>query len=194
MKKKERATRNIETAVAMHHSAAVLEEAFERGSIGTQEEQDPTKTFLVSANILRTFGIENALKALIRRQGGNLGNIHNLHELYEMLDPKTQKRIREKSAAIDIPVNGAVMSIKVEGVIEEHQESFQEWRYRESGKHLPVIPGVLSGTLQAVIQTHEEKHGEDIRREKEQRTQSLSPETRDRALEYYENVLMPKPG
>ena len=86
------------------------------------------------------------------------------------------------------------MSIKVEGVIEEHQESFQEWRYRESGKHLPVIPGVLSGTLQAVIQTHEEKHGEDIRREKEQRTQSLSPETRDRALEYYENVLMPKPG
>ena len=65
------------------------------------------------------------------------------------------------------------MSIKVEGVMEEHQESFQEWRYRESEKHLPIIPGVLSGTLQAVIQTHEEKHGEDIKKEKKQEIQRL---------------------
>ena len=194
MNKKERATRNIKTAMAMYHSAAVLEEAFERGRIGTQGEQVPTMAFLVSANILRTFGIENALKALIRRQGGNPGNIHNLHKLYKMLAPETQKRIREKSAALDIQVNGEVMSIKVEGVMEEHQESFQEWRYRESGKHLPVIPGVLSGTLQAVIQTHEEKHEEDIKKEEKQGTQSSPPETRDRAMEYYKNVLMPKSG
>ena len=194
MNEKERATKNIKTAVAMHYSAAVLEEALERGRIGTQGEQVPTMTFLVSANILRTFGIENALKALIRRQGENPGNLHNLHKLYKMLAPETQQRIREKSAALDIQVNGEVMSIKVEGVMEEHQESFQEWRYRESGKHLPVIPGVLSGTLQAVIQTHEEKHGEDIKKEEKQGTQSPPPETRDRAMEYYKNVLMPKSG
>ena len=198
MNEKERATKNIETAVAMHYSAAVLEKAFERGRIGTKEEQEQAMTFLLSANILRTFGIENALKALIRRQGGNPRNIHNLHRLYKMLAPETQKRICEKSAAIDIPVNGEVMNINVEKVMEEHQESFQEWRYRESGKNLPVIPGVLSGTLQAVIQTHEEKHGEDLKKEKKQGTQSPSPgpspEARDRAMEYYENVLMPKSG
>ena len=194
MNEKERATKNIKTAVAMHYSAAVLDTAFEKGRIGTKEEQDQATTFLLSANILRTFGIENALKALIRRQGGNPGNIHNLHKLYKMLAPETRKRIREKSAAIEIQVNGKAMSIKVEGVMEEHQEGFQEWRYRESGKHLPVIPGVLSGTLQAVIQTHEEKHGEDIKKEKKQEVQRPSPETRDRAMEYYENVLMPKSG
>ncbi len=194
MNDKERATKNIRTAVAMYHSASLIQAAFEKGMGGTKEEQQRAMTFVISSNILGAFGIENALKALIRREGKNPKNIHNLRKLYEILAPETQQRIREKGEAISIRVNGKGMRIRVEGVIDEHQESFQEWRYREAGKDLPVVLGVLPGTLQALIQTHEEKYGEDLKREEKQGADRVSPAMHERAMKYYKNVLMPKSG
>ena len=194
MNDKERATKNIRTAVAMYHSASLVHAAFEKGMGGTKEEQQRAMTFVISSNILGAFGIENDLKALIRREGKNPKNIHNLRKLYEMLAPETQQGIREKGEAISIRVNGKGMRIRVEGVIDEHQESFQEWRYREAGKDLPVVLGVLPGTLQALIQTHEEKYGEDLKGEEKQGADRVSPAMHERAMKYYKNVLMPKSG
>ena len=82
----------------------------------------------------------------------------------------------------------------MEEVIDEHQESFEEWRYRESGKDLPAVLGVLPGTLQALIQTHNEKYGADIKREEKQGTGQVSQAMHERAMNYVENVLMPKSG
>ena len=202
MNEKERAAGNIRTAVAMYHSSQVLLEAFEKGIDGTKEERDRAMGSFLAANALAAFGIENALKALIRRKGGNPNKLkvkdrHNLKKLYDLygkLDPDTQQRIQEKSVAIDIRVKGKVRRIRVEGVIDEHQDSFQEWRYRESGKSLPVLLGVLPGTLQAVIQTHDEKYREEIKREEKQSTGQASPGMVKRAIEYYENVLIPEAG
>ena len=188
---KERAAKNISTAVAMYHAAAALNVEFEKAMKGTEEERVRILPIHLSIGILQVFGIETALKALIRRQGKKPPNIHNLRKLYEMLASETQKIISEKSAAIDIRVEGTAMSIRVEGVMEEHQNSFQEWRYREDEKYLPVVSGVLPGTLQAVIQTYQEKYGaEDSQREKNQGTQNPPPEMQKRAMEYYENVLI----
>ena len=191
---KERAAKNIRTAVAMYHAAAALSVEFEKAMRGTEEERVRILPFHLSIGILQVFGIETALKALIRRQGKNPPNIHNLRKLYDMLAPETQKSISEKSAAIDIRVKGTAMSILVEGVMDEHQNSFQEWRYREDEKFLPVVTGVLPGTLQAVIQTYQEKYGaEDSRREKNQGTQNPPPGMQARAIEYYKNVLIRRP-
>ena len=194
MNEKEKATKNIHTAVAMHHSHQVLIEAYEKWRGGTKEEQEQAKGFVFAANTLGAFGIENALKALIRREGKNPKNIHNLRKLYDKLKPETQQRISEKCAAISIPVNGEIRYIRVEGVIDEHQESFEEWRYRESGKDLPVLLGVLPETLQALIQTHDEKYGADIKREEKQETGGVSQAMHERAMNYVENVLIPKSG
>ena len=69
------------------------------------------------------------------------------------------------------------MSIRVEGVMEEHQNSFQEWRYREAERYLPVVTGVLPGTLQALIQTYQEKvRSRGQREEENQGTQNHSQE------------------
>ena len=191
---KERAAKNIRTAVAMYHAAAALNVEFEKAMRGTEEESVRILPFHLSIGILQVFGIETALKALIRRQGKNPPNIHNLRKLYDMLAPQTQKSISEKSAAIDIRVKGTAMSILVEGVMEEHQNSFQEWRYREDEKYLPVVTGVLPGTLQAVIQTYQEKYGaEDSREEENQGTQKPQPGMQTRAIEYYKNVLIQRP-
>ena len=193
-KERAKAVKNIQTAVAMHHSCQVLSEAFEKGIDGTKEEQDRAMGSFLAANALGAFGIENALKALIRREGKDPGNIHNLRKLYDKLKPETQQHISEKSVAIGIRVEGKVRRIRVEGVIDEHQESFEEWRYRESGKDLPLVLGVLPGTLQAIIQTHSEKYGADIKREEKQGTGQVSQAMHERAMNYYENVLMPKSG
>ena len=112
---KERAAKNIRTAVAMYHAAAALNVEFEKAMRGTEEERVRILPFHLSIGILQVFGIETALKALIRREDKNPPNIHNLRKLYDMLDPKTQKSISEKSAAIDIRVKGTAMSILVEG-------------------------------------------------------------------------------
>ena len=194
MNEKERAPKNIQTAMAMYHSHQVLIEAYEKGRDGTKEEQDRAMGSFLAANALGAFGIENALKALIRREGKNPGNIHNLRKLYDKLKPETQQRISEKCAAISIPVNGEIGYIQVEGVINEHQESFEEWRYRESEKDLPAVLGVVPGTLRVIIQTHSEKYGADIKREEKQETGGVSQAMNDRAMNYVENVLMPKSG
>ena len=191
---RDKATKNIETAVAMYHSSQMLHEALGKGIDGTKEEQDRAKGFFLAGNILWAFGIENALKALIRREGKTPKNIHNLRKLYDKLKPETQQRISEKGAAISIRVNGEVRGIRVEGVIDEHQESFKEWRYREVRKALPAFLSVLPGTLQAIIQTHSEKYEADIKREKKQGTGQFSQAMHERAMNYIENVLMPKSG
>ena len=191
---RDKAAKNIQTAGAMYHSYQVLIEAYEKGRDGTKEEQDRAMGSFLAANALGAFGIENALKALIRREGKTPKNIHNLRKLYDKLKPETQQRISEKCAAISIPVNGEIRYIQVEGVIDEHQESFEEWRYRESGKDLPAVLGVLPETLQAIIQTHSEKYGEAIKREEKQRAGQFSQAMHERAMNYVENVLMPKSG
>ena len=80
MDEKERATKNIKTAVAMYHSASLVQATYEKGRRGTKEEQQRATTFVISSNMLGAFGIENALKALIRREGKNPKNIHNLRK------------------------------------------------------------------------------------------------------------------
>lgn len=197
--KEERASKNIKTATSMYHAFHVLTEAYEQGRDGKREEQDQAAGSFLAANILGAFGIENALKALIRREGKDPDDLknkdrHNLKKLYEMLASETQRSICEKAAAIDTPVNGEVRHIRVEGVMDEHQESFQEWRYRESGKDLPVVFSVLQGTLHALIRVHSEKYGEDLKREKKQKTGGVSPAMHERAMKYVEHVLMPKSG
>ena len=178
----------------MYHAAAALNVEFEKAMNGTEEERERILSFHMSIGILQVFGIETALKALIRRQGENPPNSHNLRKLYDMLTPEIQKSISEKSAAIDIQVKGRAMSIRVEGVMEEHQNSFQEWRYREAERYLPVVTGVLPGTLQALIQTYQEKYGaEDSREEENQGTQKPQPRIQKRAIEYYKNVLILRP-
>ena len=194
MNEKERAAKNIRTAMRTYHSHKVLIEAYEKLRGGTKEEQEQAEGSVFAATTLGAFGIENALKALIRREGEKPGDIHNLRKLYDKLKPETQQRISEKGAAIGIRVNGGVRGIRVEGVIDEHQKSFEEWRYGESGKDLPVVLGVLSGTLQAIIQTHDEKYGADIKREEKQRTGGVLPAMHERVMNYVENVLMPKSG
>ena len=73
MNEKERATKNIQTAMAMRHSYQVLIEAYEKGRDGTKEEQEQAAGSFLAANALGAFGIENALKALIRREGEKSG-------------------------------------------------------------------------------------------------------------------------
>ncbi len=195
MDEKERAAKNIGTAIAMYQSSGALKKIFDKAINGTKEERVRIGGPFLAESILAAFGIENALKALIRREGKPPKNIHNLRKLYDMLAPETQQRIREKGEAIGIPGNGKVMGIRVEGVIDEHQDSFEELRYRESEKDLPMIPGLLTDTLGAIIQTHQEKYGEDVKREEKQRTDQVSPATMpERLKKYYENVFMPKSG
>ena len=87
------------------------------------------------------------------------------------------------------------MGIRVEGVIDEHQNSFQELRYRESGEDiLPVMPSLLTSTLWAIIETHQEKYGEEVKREKEQRTQELPPRMPERGQAYLKKVFIQKSG
>ena len=90
-------------------------------------------------------------------------------------------------------MNGKVMGIKVEGVIDEHQETFQEWRYREKGPDLlPTLPGLLTDTLWLFIEAHDERYGEDVKREQEQRVGRESPGASARIVRYAQNVLLPK--
>ena len=179
------ATSNIHTAASMYYSAQVLWTIPAKEKNGTKEDQERGNGLILGANILAPFGIENALKALIRREGKAPGNIHNLRDLYNKLDPETQRRIREK---------GAASGIRVEGVIGEHQKSFEEWRYRDDGEGLIADPDALAVTLQALIETYNERYGEDIKREKKQGTGQLSQTMTDRAREYLKNARMPKSG
>ena len=153
-----------------------------------------SRRLLHRCEYLGAFGIENALKALIRRERKKPKGIHNLRKLYDKLEPKTQQRIHEKCAAISIPVKEEIRYIRVEGVMDEQQESFQDWRYMESGKDLPTLLGVLPITLQVLIQTHDEKYREDLKREEKQETGGVSPVMHERVMSYVENVLMPKSG
>ena len=192
---KEKAITNIGTAICMCQSSLVLKKEFDQEMRGTKEERARAGGPFLAEGILAAFGIENALKALIRREGKKPGNIHNLWTLYEMLAPETQNRIREKGVALNIPRNGEVVGLQVEGVIKEHRESFQELRYRESRKVLPVIPGLLTDTLRVIIDVHREKYGEDVKREEEQSTGQVSPETVPERLEkYLKTVFVPKWG
>ena len=191
---KKRAATNIGTAVAMHQAAVTLKGTFDKALRGTpEEERAQVGGSFLAESILAAFGIENALKALIRREGKDPNNLHNLKKLYGMLHSETQKRICEKGASI--PTGGRTRGIRVEGVIDAHQNSFQELRYRESGKDLPVIPGLLTNTLWAIIETHQEKYGEEVKREERQRTGQVLPATPPEAgQKYYESVLILKSG
>ena len=194
---KEKAITNIGTAMYMCQSSLVLKKTFDQEIRGTKKERARAGGSSLAESILAAFGIENALKALIRREGKTPGNIHNLWTLYKMLAPDTQERIGEKGVSRNVTDhrNGKVMGIRVEGVIREHQASFQELRYRESGKVLPVIPGLLTDTLRVIIDVHQEKYGEDVKREEEQSTGQVSPETvPERVEEYHKTVFVPKRG
>ena len=191
---KKRAATNIGTAVAMHQAAVTLKRTFDKEIRGTtEEERARVGGPFLAESILAAFGIENALKALIRREGKEPNNLHNLKKLYGMLDSETKKRICEKGASI--PTGRKSRGIRIEGVIDAHQNSFQELRYRESGKDLPVIPGLLTNTLRAIIETHQEKYGEEVEREERQGTGQVSPATMPEMLQkYYESVLILKSG
>ena len=87
--KKERAATNIVTAGLMYQAAVTLKEAFDKGLGGTTKERSRVAGPFITETILAAFGTENALKALIRREGKNPGNIHNLRALYDKLKPET---------------------------------------------------------------------------------------------------------
>ena len=186
-KERETATKNIRTAVSMHLSSQVLWATSAKEKNGTKEELERGNGLILGANILAPFGIENALKALIRREGKDPKKDHNLRKLYDKLAPGTQQRICEKVAAMDI-------GVRVEGVIDEHQNSFEEWRYRDGGEGLIADPDALAAILQALIQIYNERYGEDIKREKRQGTGQLSQAMTDRVNKYLKKVRMPKSG
>ena len=189
MNEKEKALKNIQTAVMMYDSSHLLFKAFQK-EVAT-EKKDGAASYLITANVLAAFGIENALKALIRREGKNPMNIHNLRALYDLLSPSTQKRVQEKGAAYSIPMNEKATGIRVEGVIDEHQETFQEWRYRETGPNLlPTLPGILTDTLWLFIETHNERYGHVVAREQRQITNEESPGASARVVQYAQNVLL----
>ena len=129
----------------------------------TNEQREQGVRLWVADTILSAFGLETALKALIRREGGKPKKIHDLYCLYEMLAPETQKRICEKAEKIVIPSKGGGRTLRAEEVIKEHRSSFEEWRYGESGKDVLVVFGVLRGTLKAVIETYEENYPGEAR-------------------------------
>lgn len=189
MTEKEKALKNIQTAVMMYDSSHLLFKVFQKEVV--TEKKDGAASYLITANVLAAFGIENALKALIRREGKDLKNIHNLRALYDLLSPSTQKRVQEKGAAYRIPMNEKTAGIRVEGVIDEHQETFQEWRYRESAPDLlPTLPGILTDTLWLFIETHNERYGKDAEREQRQKAGQESPGASARIMQYAENVLL----
>ena len=178
-------TINITTAVAMYHAWTTLSKEFEKKGIGTEEEKAQRRSLLIPIVVLQVFGIEIALKALIMGQGGIPPRSHNLLELYETLAYETQKSIREK---------GEAMNIRVQGVMVEHRNSLQEWRYREDGKDLIVDPGMIGGTLLAVIQTYEEQYKTRAGRgEKKQVPTKPDPRMLAKAPEYDANVRIGKP-
>ena len=78
--------------------------------------------------------------------------------------------------------------------MEEHQESFQEWRYRETKKdRLFSFMGLLTTTLGACIETYHEKHGEEISREEKQKAEQRRPLPGIRSnTKYSQKVLMPE--
>ena len=184
MNKKD-ADSNITTAVAMYHAGTTLGEEFEKKTKGPEEDRARRRSLLIPMVVLQVFGIEIALKALIMRQGETPPRSHNLLELYETLAYETQKSIREK---------GAAMNIRVQGVMVEHRNSLQEWRYREDGKALIVDPGAIGGTLHAVLQTYEEKYkARDGREERKQVSTKPDPRMLAKAPEYDANVHIGKP-
>ena len=166
MAENQKASKNIETACSTYEASVVLGRKIEERMGKTEEERrratneqrQQAARLWVPETILSAFGIETALKALIRREGGKPKKIHDLYCLYRMLAPEAQKRICEKAEAIVIPSEGGGKAVRVEKVIKEHRNSFEEWRYGESGKDLLATFGVLQGTLKAVIETYEEKY------------------------------------
>ena len=167
----QKASRNIETARSTYEASVVLSQKIEEKIGKTEEEREQATNeqreqgvrLWVADTLLSAFGIEVALKALIRREGKEPPNIHDLYRLYKMLALKTQKRICEKAEKIVIPSREGEKVIQAEEVIKEHRKSFEEWRYGESGKNLDVVFGVLRGTLKAVIETCEENYPGEAR-------------------------------
>lgn len=151
------ASRNIERAYSVYEASVVLGREIEERMGKTEEEQqqatdeqreEAARLWSVET-FLSAFGIETALKALIRRQEKEpkkeLKKIHDLHHLYKELEAETQERICEKVK-------------NTEEVMKAHRNSFLDWRYGESGKNLDVSDGVLRETLKAMIETYREKY------------------------------------
>lgn len=195
MDENEKADRNIDTARSSYETSVVLGREIKERIGKTEEEQERATNeqrqqgvrLWVADTILSVFGIEVALKALIRREGKEPPNIHDLYRLYKMLAPRTRKRICEKAEKLEAisPKEGGEV-IRAEEVIKKHRKSFEEWRYGESGKNLDVVFGVLRGTLKAVIETYEEKYpGEAMKVGK------MDPQD-EQKKEYLRNVLKPR--
>ena len=112
MDNKARAIRHIETAEAMYDSSYVLNETYKKKLGGKNKIPGRAGSFFITANVLAAFGIENVLKALLRRQGIKPKKTHNLQKLYKELDCRTKKRLRKRGASIGILVEGLWRNIK----------------------------------------------------------------------------------
>ena len=176
----------IKTAVSMFNAGAVLCEEFDKLNKGTEDIKARRRSLIIPIVIVYIFGIEMALKAMIKREGEDPGKIHDLLKLYKKLLPKTQKNINEKVSKIGINASD------VQNVMEEYQNSLQEWRYMEDFDDSPLVDlRALQVTLCTIINIHTDRYGAEMKEEKQvsQNQTGVPPNIQGIMSEYQKNMF-----
>lgn len=193
-------TNHIRTAAAISGVTDLLYEEFQQlwHRPPPDKGQWPAWHVLAIIVMLVAFGIEHALKALLRKQGCKPSHIrnlrHDLRKLYKELDSHTQTRIQENADVLDPPIKhgGKVTSFSVEAVLNEHRDSFQEWRYHEY-RFPGVMVETLIYTLVAMLHTYHDLYGtDDFSGKPQMDVNRPPPEMKAIAKKYLRNILRPR--
>ena len=176
---------HINTAVSMCNAGDVLQQEFVRYDQGTEEEKARRRSLIIPMVVVYAFGIEVALKAIIKRQGETPDQIHDLLKLYEKIPVEAQENINERVSAIVPNVSD------VQKLLKEHQESFVKWRYLEDfdGPHV-VSLGALQATLRATIEECNCRYGTESKKESVPQGQDGVPKAiQNKATQYAKDVF-----
>jgi len=146
----------IHFAVGMYNAASVITKEFSKLNLGSEAKKAERRSLILPLVVVCAFGIELALKAVIRRQGEASPKTHDLYELFGLLSPENKKFVREMTINIKKDVD-------VDRTMKVYRNAFQEWRYPDSSRDpLLVDPDLLKLILAVVISLHSEKYGEDL--------------------------------
>ena len=176
---------HINTAVSMCNAGDVLQKEFVRYDQGTEEEKARRRSLIIPMVVVYAFGIEVALKAIIKRQRETPDQIHDLLKLYEKIPVEAQENINERVSAIVPNVSD------VQKLLKEHQESFVKWRYLEDldGPHV-VSLGALQATLRATIEECNCRYGTESKKESVPQGQDGVPKAiQNKATQYAKDVF-----
>lgn len=173
---------SINTAVSMFNAGNVLRNEFERYQSGTEDEKARRRSLIIPLVVVYVFGIETALKAIIKAQGGKPWG-HDLLELYRELSDDNKGSVNRKILEKGVNASDA------KSVLEYYRNSFQEWRYMEDMETpLLAAPGTLEAILYSIITLHTEKYGE-MQQEQASRGETGVPQTiQNEALEYVRRI------